>query len=103
MRIWKLSSSVLSTDRVASARQTRAQCPIVAVLALTGGLVPLLLRLLLLLLILLLGELLSPALIPSSEATEQSARRRPDRGALAGISGDRTADRAQRRTPGSTS
>ncbi len=93
------SSSVLSADRVASAGQTRAHCPVVAVSALISGLVPLLLRLLLLLLILLLLRLLTPALVPSSEPTEQGARRRADRRSLTGISSNCTSDRAERRTP----
>ena len=102
MRNWIPSSSVLSADRVASARQTRGHGPVVEVSALTGGLGLLLSGLLLLLAILLLGNLLAPALISASEGAEQRAGGGPDRRPLAGISGNRAADRAQRRTPSAT-
>jgi hypothetical protein len=69
---------------------------------LIGGLGLLLPRLLLLLLILLLAGLLTFALISASESAEQRTGGGPDRGTLAGISGNRTADRAQRRTSRAT-
>ena len=99
MRISIPSSSVLSTDRVAPARQAGGHGAIVAVSTLIGGLGLLLLHLPLLLLILLLLRLLTPALVPSSEPTEQGARRRADRRSLTGISSNCTSDRAERRTP----